>query len=243
MIEQERNKVLVATVMWKRHDLFRKFVHHYQNLGFDVLAVGSEGSTSEELCERLGCAYIECPNDPFMVKLNRRVDYFLEHPEYTHILFVGSDNFLDVNALNHLMRHINKYDIVSWSDMYVFCADTHQILYASGYTKNRRGEPYAPGRCMSRKVIEEMNGMLWISKHNKTAKWPDAYLWSKLKQYDSKIDLKAASVDGFLVDIKTKTNINSFKKVYRAATRNGSQSIKNNPELVQRFLNLLEDYE
>ncbi len=243
MIDQGKNKILVATVMWKRHDLFRKFVHHYKQFGFDVLAVGSEGELSEELCIRLGCAYIEYPNNPFMEKLNKRVDYFLEHPEYTHILFVGSDDFLDERALNYMMQHINKYDIVSWSDMYVFCAQTNQILYASGYTNNRKGEPYAPGRCMNRKAIESMNGMLWINPHNNKAKWPDAFLWNKLRNYPSKISLKAADVGGFLVDIKTTVNKHSFNKIKRACRRNGTQVVGNNPGLKERFLKLLEDCE
>ena len=243
MINQGNKKILVATVMWKRHDLFRKFVHHYKQLGFDVLAVGSEGKISEELCRRLGCAYIECPNDPFMEKLNKRVDYFLQHREYTHILFVGSDDFLDENALNYMMPHLDKFDIVSWSDIYIFCAQTEEILYASGYTNRRKGEPYAPGRCMNRKAIESMNGMLWINPDNNKAKYPDGFLWSKIKNYPSKISLKAASVNGFLVDVKTTVNKNSFKKLKRASRRNGAQTVKNNPELKQRFLKLLEDYE
>lgn len=243
MIDQGEYNILVATVMWRRHDLFRKFAHHYKKLGFDVLAVGSEGQVSKELCERMGCAYLEMPNSPFMVKLNSRVDYFLEHEEYTHVLFVGSDDFLDENALNYQIKHLEKYDVVSWSDMYVFCAQTNQILYATGYTNKRKGEPYAPGRCMSRKAINDLDGMLWINPSNKVALWPDAFLWSKLRYYEPKISLRASDVDGFLVDVKTGFNKHSFQKVKRNARRNGTKILSNRLDLARRFSKLLEDYE
>lgn len=227
-------KILVATLMWQRFDLFKKFVKHYHNLGLDVLAIGSEGQESKNLCDQLGCAYIEHPNQPFGSKLNRRLDYFLEHHEYTHILLLGSDDFIDNIVLNKIYENIPSYDIISWSDIYYLDESTGEILYSEGYknNKNRKGEPIAPGRCISRKVIQELRGQLWDQNISTS---PDSHSWSKLKRFPRQIMFSCKEIDGILLDVKTNYNKNSFSKI------SGLDHITNTSiEEQQRIYNIFE---
>ena len=210
--ESQTPKILVATLMWQRFDLFTKFVKHYHNLGLDVLAIGSEGEESKKLCDQLGCAYIEHPNQPFGSKLNRRLDYFLEHDEYTHILLLGSDDFIDNIVLSKIYQNISNYDIISWSDIYYLDENTGEILYSEGYKNNpsRRGEPIAPGRCISKKVIRELRGQLWDQNISTS---PDSHSWSKLKRFPRQIMFSCKEIGGILLDVKTNVNKNTFSKI------------------------------
>jgi UDP-2-acetamido-3-amino-2,3-dideoxy-glucuronate N-acetyltransferase len=210
-------KILVATIIWKRFDLFRKLVHHYHNLGLDVLAIGSEGDISKKICEDLNCAYIEHPNDPLGSKMNRRLDYFLEKDEYTHILLVGSDDFLDEITINKIYENIPEYDVISWSDLYYIDDVTGEVLYSEGYknSNTRRGEPIAPGRCISKKVIRELRGQLWDQHITKS---PDFHSWMKLRKFSKQIIFSCKEIGGIILDVKTPTNKNSFEKVKKLPT-------------------------
>jgi len=216
-MEPTEPKILVATIIWQRFDLFRKLVHHYNQLGLDVLAIGSEGDISRSVCEELGCAYVEHPNEPLGSKMNRRLDYFLEHTEYTHLLLVGSDDFIDDVVLNKIYEMLPNYDIISWSDLYYLDDVTGNILYSEGYKNSptRRGEPIAPGRCISRKVIHDLRGQLWDQHITRS---PDFNAWLKLRKFPRQITLSCKEINGIILDVKTPTNKNSFEKVKKLPT-------------------------
>lgn len=210
-------KILVATLIWQRFDLFRKLFYHYTELGLDMLAIGSEGDVSRKVCEELGCEYIEHPNEPLGSKMNRRIDYFLENTDYTHLLLVGSDDFIDKVVLDKIYESIPNNDIISWSDLYYLDDLTGEILYSEGYknSPNRKGEPIAPGRCISRKVVNELRGQLWDQHITKS---PDFHLWLKLRRFPRQVMFSCKEIGGIILDVKTKDNKNSFEKVKKLPT-------------------------
>jgi UDP-2-acetamido-3-amino-2,3-dideoxy-glucuronate N-acetyltransferase len=216
-MEPKPTKILVATLIWRRFDLFRKLYNHYNNLGLDVLAIGSEGDVSRKVCEELGCAYIEHPNEPLGSKMNRRIDYFLENTDYTHILLVGSDDFIDRVVLDKIYENIPNYDIITWSDLYYLDDLTGEILYSEGYknSKSRQGEPVAPGRCISRTVIQELHGQLWDQHITKS---PDSHSSMRLRNFSRKIMFSCKEIGGIILDVKTKDNKNSFEKIKNLPT-------------------------
>ena len=205
--------ILVATPMWGRFDLTKKFIKHHQDLGLDVLVVGSEGENSRKVCEDLGCYYIEHANNPIGAKFNKRVDFFLENKQYTHLLLLGSDDFISESALNTIKYHLKYVDVINWSDIYFYSPEHNKLVYSVGYDKDhyRYGEPLAPGRCLSREVIENtLKGELWPSDRDRA---PDGPLWERLKQYKNQIILSCKSTNNIIVDIKTDNNITSFNKL------------------------------
>jgi glycosyltransferase involved in cell wall biosynthesis len=222
------SKILVATPMWGRYELTKKFIKHHQNLGLDVLVVGSEGEKSRKLCEDLNCAYLETPNSPIGAKFNKRVDYFLENEQYTHLLLLGSDDFIDEKTLDIIKYHIQYLDVVSWKDIYFYNPETSTTIYSPGYLPGhyRQGEPLAPGRCLSRNVIKNyFGGVLWESDVQSS---PDGGLWNKLKKLDNQIILSCRDYDNIIVDVKTKENITPFS-VVESLSKNTTteQNIKN----------------
>ncbi len=209
-------KILIATVMWQRPEVFEFWAERMKPLGCDILAVGSEGELSRKLAEKHGCVYLERPNEPLGAKFNARVEYFLDNCQYTHLLLVGSDDLICPRTLSLIEKNIQRYDIVSWMDIYYYEWETGQVAYSAGYTNQRRGEPLAPGRCMSRRVVEHLEGKLWELTLRKS---PDKNLWNKLRRFRNQTKLRCKDEDCAIVDIKSAVNINSWAKVLENAAK------------------------
>lgn len=205
------NKFLVATVFWKRYDLFKMFVRHHQRMGLDILVIGSEGEKSKKFCEDLGCIYIEHPNQPLALKFNRRIKFFMEQDEYSHLILLGSDDFIDDVVLEKIKELSNTYDVISWTDIYYHNLKNGNSMYSNGYKgTQRQGEPLAPGRCISKKVVKELDGKLWTVNGPST---PDANVWRKLKKVKNKINLSCKKIGGIIVDVKTDINQHSYSLI------------------------------
>lgn len=196
-------RILIATTMWKRPEIFEFWAERMKPLKCDVLVVGSEGELSRSLAEKYEFAYMEYPNEPLGAKFNARIDYFLEHPEYTHILLVGSDDIICPRTLRIIEEKIHQYDIVNWRDIYYYEWETGRIVYSRGYTNHRKGEPFAPGRCLSRRAVEKLGGRLW--NKDLTAA-PDGHLWTKLKRFENQITLSCKENDCVIMDVKSSQN-------------------------------------
>jgi hypothetical protein len=203
-------KFLIATVAWKRPEVLKIFLD-VNSKYCDILCVRSpEDSLLSGFTDSDNTFFIDCPNNPLGRKLNKRIDWFLEHKEYTHIIFLGSDNIISKEIFDSIKTYSKKYDLISWSDIYFFDLISSETSYSIGYTNHRKGEPLAPARCVSRELLEKL-GHLWSNNLDKN---PDINAWSnKLSKVKNQVILSCKEKDGLIVDIKSNTNINSFKKV------------------------------
>ncbi len=215
-LHQGDSKILIATVMWRRPEIFEFWAQRTKSLGCDMLVVGSEGARSRQLAEKHGCIYLECPNSPLGEKFNSRVKYFLAHPKYTHLLLLGSDDIICSRTLSIIEKKIQRYDIVSWMDIYYYQWETGRLAYMPGYQSKRKGEPLAPARCLSRRVIKALDGKLWDASLRKS---PDFNLWGKLKRFKNQTKLWCKDEGCAIVDIKTSQNINSWEKVMKSLAK------------------------
>lgn len=210
-------KILIATTIWGRPEIFKIFCKNNGRFA-DILAVGSESDKSRDLAKSLGCFYIEFPNKPLGMKFNARLKWFLDRKEYSHIILLGSDDLICSKAFAKLNNLRHKYDVISWKDIYFYDIERKIGMYSSGYKNNRKGEPFAPGRCISRKFIEENNGILWSNKNAKQGL--DLGLWNKIKKIKNHLEISAIENDCIILDIKTNKNITGFEKLKKSlATR------------------------
>ncbi|KKK53037.1 hypothetical protein LCGC14_3098790, partial [marine sediment metagenome] len=69
------SNILIATVMWRRPEIFEFWAQRMKLLGCDILVVGSEGERSQQLAEKHGCIYLERPNSPLGAKFNACVNH------------------------------------------------------------------------------------------------------------------------------------------------------------------------
>jgi hypothetical protein len=225
------DKFLIATVAWYRPEILNIFLNINKKY-CDILCVKSpEDSTLSNLKSYENIHIIETPNYPLGAKLNKRVDWFLNHKEYTHIIFLGSDDVLSPIAFETLTNYAKSYDLINWSDIYYYSIDKKLSFYSSGYGKARAYEPLAPGRCVSRKVLENIGSNLW---DNNLLRGPDGNAWKKLKNIKNQITLSSKNIpDAYVIDIKSKFNIHNFN----AVTKNKTKACKEDSE---NIMNLIE---
>jgi hypothetical protein len=221
-------KFLIATTIWKRPEVFEMFVKNNKKYA-DILAVGSEGAISRDLANNLGVFYSEVPNRPFGRKLNERIKWFLKNKQYTHIILLGSDDIISDNIFLAIKKHAEIYDLISWKDLYFYDLKSENIFYCNGYKKGRDGEPFAPGRCISRGLIEQLGEELWDNDINST---PDKNIWiNKLKDIKNQIQLSCKDFDGYIIDIKTSEN-NTPYEVMKNATLSRNPSMAEKKEIL-----------
>ncbi len=229
------NKFLIGTVFWKRYDLFKMFVRHHQRMGLDILVIGSEGEKSKKFCEDLGCIYIEHPNSPLHLKFNRRVKYFLNQEKYSHLILLGSDDFIDDVVLSEIKELSKKYDVISWKDIYYHNIKNGNSMYSNGYKgTSRSGEPLAPGRCISKKVVKQLKGNLWSTNGPAT---PDANVWGKLKKVKNKINVSCKEIGGVIVDVKSGINQHSYSLI---TMLNKHKKLKITENVKKKIKNMME---
>lgn len=201
-----KSKFLIATTMWKRPEVFKVFVQNNKKYA-DILTVGSEGSKSRNLAEGLGCIYLEAPNEPLGRKFNYRTRWFAKS-KYTHIILLGSDDIISDSIFNKIKQEANNYDLISWKDLYFYNLETGEGYYSYGYSNHRKGEPLAPGRCISKNAVINLGVDLWP---NGLKKHPDGKLWrNKLSTINKKIVFSCKENSGYIIDIKSKDSISSF---------------------------------
>ncbi len=202
------SKFLIATPMWKRPEVFKTFVKNNEQF-CDILAVGSEGRVSRKLAEGLGCIYLEAPNKPLGEKLNYRTRWFLDNDDYSHIILLGSDDIISAKVMEAIYKNSKRYDLISWKDIYFYDIVKNEGYYCAGYKNHRRGEPFAPGRCLSKSLVRKLGPDLWPSG---LLKHPDGKLWAKkLAKVKRQKILSCKEIGGYIVDIKSGLNISSFE--------------------------------
>lgn len=203
-------KPCIVTGMWKRPEVFKIFGKHYENIGIDVIVVGSEGNTSKKLAESFGFIYLERPNKPLGAKMNTTIKEALKRG-YTHVICVGSDDLLSRELIDEYISLINDgYDFIGLTDFYFYELKTGKASYWGGYIDGDRiGNTVGAGRVFSRRLIESWGGIVWDSNANR---YLDGTVQRKIitsKYPQVTFSLKKKGM--FAVDIKSDVNVTPFK--------------------------------
>jgi hypothetical protein len=220
---RNRPRLVILTCVWKRLDLTAIVLSSYREMRermedrieLVLLAVGSEGAVSRELCEENGFAYLEHPNSPLSHKWNagvRAAEPF--NPD--GLVIVGSDDFISDNLLESWVEKLRGgYHFFGIRDLYVLDLPSSRLGYWGGYEYSalmpyRAGEPIGLGRCFSRYLLEATDWNLWP---------PEPRLEKGLDELSLKFvgkhSFEAASwclddLEAYAVDIKSGTNITAF---------------------------------
>ena len=237
---KEINKIVIYTCVWQRPDLTRVVLSHYSHLKqqlsgkikLELLAVGSEGETSQKLCESCGFDYLEYPNLPLSAKweygLNRCADY-----DPDAVIIVGSDDIISRRLIEFYDEKLREGLVfVGIKDGYFFDAVTGEMIWWKGYQSvdtRRFGETIGMARCLARPLLDKMGFSIW--KGLKLNKRLDRVATQRLLDfglhfldYDHLIVAQNGSnslkighcgffmqeIDGLAVDIKTSENITPF---------------------------------
>jgi tetratricopeptide (TPR) repeat protein len=237
---QKIHKIVIYTCVWSRPELTRVVLSHYSDLQkqlsgkiqLELLAVGSEGETSRQVCESCGFDYLEYPNLPLSAKweygLNRCADY-----DPDAVIIVGSDDIISRRLIEFYDEKLREGLVfVGIKDGYFFDAVSGEMIWWKGYQSvdtRRFGETIGMARCLARPLLNKMGFSIW--KGLKLNKRLDRVATQRLLDfglhfldYDHLILAQNGSnclkighcgffmqeIDGFAVDIKTSENITPF---------------------------------
>jgi hypothetical protein len=201
------NKILVATLAWKRAHVFEAFCAHFtqDHKANGLLIAGSEGDQCEDIAKKYGCTYTKADNKRLGFKANESVR-LAKGMDYDYLLLTGSDDFMTANMWKYYSEYKGEY--LCLEDLYFHCTKSNRTLYWGGYKGGREGQPIGAFQLIRKDVIERMNNEPYSEK----LAYPcEVSVWKKAKDVGAKIDLVSMKeTKGFALDIKTETNMTKF---------------------------------
>jgi hypothetical protein len=222
----------VVTTLWKRPELTRLVLEHLRQLRealagelrLEVVAVGSEGDASRQVCEGLEVKYVEAPNHPLNAKANagyRRARQL----GVDAVMRLDSDTLASESLFRALAARLGEGS-VGCLDVYFLDLASMQLCYNPPYSLfnqrlynllkggwRRVGEPVGPGRCHSAAVLDDLGWEPW-DRDPPLAKGLDGAEMKRLRRHDHALrGFQLAELGGCLVDVKTPRNLTPFDPV------------------------------
>jgi tetratricopeptide (TPR) repeat protein len=171
------NRIVLLTCVWKRPELTKIILSYYKllqkklskTIDIKLLAIGSEGGDSHQLCHDCGFDYLEHPNKPLSSKweygLNRCADY---NPDA--VVIFGSDDLLSQTLIEFYDSQLKANSIfLGIQDGYFFDLSNQKLFWWKGYStkqdSKRVGETIGMGRCLSRKLLDKLEFSIWNGIH------------------------------------------------------------------------------
>lgn len=183
---RQRQKIILLTCIWARPEITRIFLDYYRSLkknlldqvDLTMLAVGSEGEKSRQLCEQYGFEYYNFPNNP----ISDKWEYALQLTKSYNpdgVIIMGSDDFVNEQLILHYIQFLNEGVLFAGlTDSYFFdLQSTESLVHWKGYgakikdngMPERLGETIGTGRLVSKKLLEMLDYSIWkdleINKH------------------------------------------------------------------------------
>jgi hypothetical protein len=236
MILEPSRHLVVATTVWKRPELTAAVLAHYKDvkdsladcLELSLMAVGSEGALSREICERNGFMYHEHENEPVSYKWNAIIGQAKQfNPD--GIIIVNSDDLVTANLFHAYAERLSEgFDYFGLRGTYVFDILMERLGtwsgYETSYMKYRIGEPAGCARCFSRRLLESTNWRLWptVPKKNSSMDfWCTQFL--KLHGFEPQAwTMEELNVGA--IQVKTDLNITTFDRLPLSNLRKAPES-------------------
>ena len=233
----------MLTCVWKRPKLTKIILSYYSKLkkeikstvNLELVAVGSEGNKSKEICEGAGFHYFEHENQPmsnkwqYGLKMTKKYD-----PDA--VIIMGSDDIITKEIINFYVEKINSgHLLVGMKDFYIYESYLKKLAHWRGYGKlndaHRMDETIGLGRCLARPLLDKIEFDVWGGLELRRNL--DGAMTNRLKEfgifpvsekncpvvgYGGKIlrvghvGYKLNEMNGFAIDIKSKTNVTSFDR-------------------------------
>ena len=212
--------VALITAVWKRHELTALVLNRFRNIKDELagtidvklIAVGSEGDASRQLCENHGFAYVEQDNMPLNRKYNA-ASRLAQESNPDAVYRIDSDDWITSSAITNSLKKIdNGHLAVGLLDLYFLDLVSFKLGRWAGYgffnNKKRmwawrnRGKTVGVGRCFSRELMDELGWEIW-DQEPELSKWLDTNCDERLKERGHKI--KGFTMEGlqtFAMDIK-----------------------------------------
>ena len=207
-----RPKIVIGTLLWKRHAVFRAWAEALIDVAtapYEVVVAGSEGEASRELVESYGFHYLETPNRPLGAKANARLEACRElEPDF--VILCGSDDIVSAKTFAYYRERADEgVDEVTINDIYYINAHTGAVVYSCGYIDSRRGEPVAPWRMLSAAMCEALGWNAWDPDERLFLDTHSAKRLKQIPHSEHRIFIRDQSL--FVCDIKSRVNLTPWE--------------------------------
>lgn len=245
---QEKISIAVITCVYKRADVFELFLKNFLAVRRQVSAdfdlhLYVAGSVTDDFsvfgvfnkyaADNDCIHWHEHPNLPLGAKWNSLLPLV---KNFDFVLVVGSDDIFNAAIFNIYKDYIGKgAQYIGMLDGYFYDLLTDRMLFWSGYTGARRGEPFGAGRMVSMEQIKRNGYQLWDNHLNKGLD-----LGMQRRLYGCYREMLHSHSTGIIVaDIKSDQYINAF---------NAFSGFRMSPRMLMEFeiyadiVRLHEDY-
>ena len=137
------NTMVILTCIWKRPKLTGIVLSHYKTLkkelkniiNLELVAVGSEGERSKDICEKNEFKYFEYENQPMSEKWNFGLQMTKEISSDA-VIIVGSDDLIDKSLLKFYDKKLKQgHMMIGIKDFYIYDTERRKLAYWRGYGK------------------------------------------------------------------------------------------------------------
>lgn len=217
-----RPTLVLLTCVWGRPRLTQAVLGYYRRLqrqleselDLQLLAVGSEGTRSQQLCEAQEFRYVEYANSPLSHKWNAGVQA-ARALDPDALVIAGSDDLLSSELLRTYRVKLEQgFDFFGFRDLYFFELAAARLGYWRGYESSADAvavdSPVGCGRCFSRDLLNKTGWKLW-PRHPRVDRFLDLVALHYLDLFGIRPSIwTMQALGGTAVDIKSGTNINHF---------------------------------
>lgn len=158
-----KNKIISVSCMHGRNETVSECINKMPFL--EKVYVASTDEDIEFLKKHNIKYYSQHQNNPLSFKWNAAIK-MLEKIDFDAVIILGSDDYVDMPFMNFIDKHIPKYDMIGFVDIY-FRSIEKQMFYWPGYKTKRIGEPVGAGRVYTKKFLEKINYNLYPSSKNR----------------------------------------------------------------------------
>ena len=158
----------ILSAVWGRPELTRLFLDRLEHLKnkFDVLpaVVGTDLEFHDD-CSKRGIACLNYANKPLGQKWNHGIKFFIDK-DVTHVMILGSDDFVSDDFIEFSIKFAEDKDFTGCKDLYMFGAHPKRRGWRGLFYFRYSGYLVGPGRCYSKRIIDEMDWRPWGSNRN-----------------------------------------------------------------------------
>jgi ABC-type polysaccharide/polyol phosphate transport system ATPase subunit len=221
--------LVMLTCVWKRPKLTKIIMSYYSKLKEEI------GDKSRTICEDEGFHYFEYENQPMSEKWQHGLEMTKKYnPD--GVIIMGSDDIITKEIIDFYVEKINLgYLLIGIKDFYIYESSIKKLVHWRGYGElndaHRMDETIGLGRCLTRPLLDKIKFDVWGGLDLKRNL--DGAMTNRLKEVGifpvpeekcpliirngellriGHIAYKLNEINGFAIDIKSKTNVTDFDR-------------------------------
>lgn len=211
-------RIALVTPVYGRYELTRIVLEYYAGMNDQnlvLIAAGSEGEKTREICEGAGWNYIESPNEPLTQKFQ---SLFLEarKHEVDAVIVIGSDDLISRELFDYYQTHFHKDTeaLIGLRDFYFYKLPENILRHWKGYS-DYFNQSLGAGRLYPKSILDKVDWKPWgiVNQNQGCDNAASRYL--KLKGIQEK-RIFMHEIGCMAVDIKHHRNLTKFHQLRNA---------------------------